>query len=41
VVFGRVLNSESLLVVRKLEAVPVGAGSRPKYDVAVAECGEM
>lgn len=41
VVFGRVLDAESMLVVRKIENIPVGAASRPRVDVAVAECGEM
>lgn len=43
VVFGRLLNAESLLVVRKMEAIPTsGAPSnRPKIDIAIAECGEM
>jgi peptidyl-prolyl isomerase H (cyclophilin H) len=42
VVFGRVLDAESLLVVRKIEAVPVaGPSNRPRLDVVVAECGEL
>jgi peptidyl-prolyl isomerase H (cyclophilin H) len=42
VVFGRVMDSESMLVVRKIEAVPVASGSnRPRLDVVIAECGEL
>ena len=41
VVFGRVLDAASLLVVRKIEAVPVGAGGKPVLDVEVTECGEL
>eukprot|EP00743_Colponemidia_sp_Colp-15_P003395 GILK01003669.1.p1 GENE.GILK01003669.1~~GILK01003669.1.p1 ORF type:complete len:181 (-),score=17.67 GILK01003669.1:19-561(-) len=41
VVFGKVLDASSLLVVRKIENVPVGAGSRPKLAVVISECGEM
>jgi len=42
VVFGRCLDADSLLVVRKLERLPVAAGSgRPTVDVVVAECGEL
>ncbi len=40
-VFGRVLDAASLLVLRKVEAVPVGAGNKPALDVVVAECGEL
>ncbi len=42
VVFGRVLDGASMLVVRKVEAVPTsGPGNKPRYDVAISECGEM
>jgi cyclophilin family peptidyl-prolyl cis-trans isomerase len=41
VVFGRVLDAASLLVVRKVEHVPAAAGNRPRVDIAIAECGEM
>jgi cyclophilin family peptidyl-prolyl cis-trans isomerase len=41
VVLGRVLDAASMLVVRKIEAVPVAAGNKPKLDVIVAECGEL
>lgn len=42
VIFGRVLDSESMLVVRKVENVPATGGSnKPTLDVVVDECGEM
>lgn len=42
VVFGRVLDPASMLVVRKIENLPVsGASGKPTIDVVVAECGEM
>jgi len=40
VVFGKVIG-ESLLVVRKIENVPVGPNNRPKVPVVVAQCGEL
>ena len=41
-VFGRVLDAESMLTVRKCEAVPVGAvGNRPRMPVRVVQCGEL
>ena len=39
VVFGKVVDG--LLVVRKIENIPVGANSRPKLPVVVTQCGEM
>lgn len=42
VVFGQVLDSDSLLVVRKIENVTVdGGSSRPKIAVTITECGEL
>lgn len=41
VVFGKVLDEESLLVVRKIENVPTGANNRPKLDVTIEQCGEL
>ncbi|CDW73436.1 peptidyl-prolyl cis-trans isomerase h [Stylonychia lemnae] len=41
VVFGRVVDSASMLTVRKIENVSVGASNKPKYDVIVTECGEL
>ncbi|XP_002128619.2 uncharacterized protein LOC100182981 [Ciona intestinalis] len=40
VVFGKVLG-ESLLVVRKIENVPVGPNNRPKLPVVITQCGEL
>uniref|UniRef100_H2YXR0 Peptidyl-prolyl cis-trans isomerase n=1 Tax=Ciona savignyi TaxID=51511 RepID=H2YXR0_CIOSA len=40
VVFGKVLG-ESLLVVRKIENVTVGANNKPRLPVVVSECGEL
>lgn len=42
VVFGRLLNAESLLVARKIEAIPThGPSNRPSVDIVIAQCGEM
>ena len=41
VVFGRVLDQESMLLVRKIENVPTGANNTPKVAVIVSECGEL
>eukprot|EP01054_Gregarina_sp_Poly1_P008511 Gregarina_sp_Poly_1__8510@NODE_501_length_7881_cov_160_335552_g401_i0_p4_GENE_NODE_501_length_7881_cov_160_335552_g401_i0NODE_501_length_7881_cov_160_335552_g401_i0_p4_ORF_typecomplete_len194_score24_45Pro_isomerase/PF00160_21/1_2e54_NODE_501_length_7881_cov_160_335552_g401_i033793960 len=43
VVFGQVLNDESMLVVRKIEYTPVqpGAGEKPKLPIVITQCGEM
>lgn len=41
-VFGRVLDADGMLIVRKVEAVPVDPKtSAPKLEVAIDECGEM
>lgn len=40
VVFGKVIE-DGLLVVRRIENVPVGANNRPKLPIVVAQCGEM
>jgi hypothetical protein len=39
--FGRLLDAESLLTMRKIEATPTGPQNRPRLDVLVAECGEL
>ncbi|KAH8927167.1 peptidyl-prolyl cis-trans isomerase H [Atractiella rhizophila] len=39
VIFGRVI--EGMLVIRKIENVPIGVNNRPKLAVKVTECGEM
>lgn len=41
VVFGKVLDDESMLVVRKIENVPVGQGDKPKLTVTIDQCGEL
>jgi peptidyl-prolyl isomerase H (cyclophilin H) len=41
VVFGKVVDDESLLVVRKIENVPVGTSNNPKLDIEIAQCGEL
>merc|ERR1712098_858493 len=41
VVFGKVLDSGSMLVVRKVENVAVGTGSKPRLPVVITECGEL
>jgi peptidyl-prolyl isomerase H (cyclophilin H) len=41
VVFGKILDPASLLVVRKIESVPVGPQSKPKLSITVTECGEL
>lgn len=40
-VFGRVLDAESLFVVHKIENLPCDANNQPKLDVTVTECGEL
>ncbi|CAF4295989.1 unnamed protein product [Adineta steineri] len=39
VVFGRVI--EGMLVVRKIENVPVALNNKPKIPVIISQCGEM
>ena len=41
VVFGKVIDEDSLLVVRKIENIPVAAANKPKIPVTVDECGEL
>jgi len=40
VVFGKVLDADSMLTVRKCEAVPV-QGSKPQVPLRILECGEL
>jgi peptidyl-prolyl isomerase H (cyclophilin H) len=40
VVFGQVLDAESMLTVRKCEAAPVD-NSKPRIPIRVIECGEL
>ena len=39
VAFGKVMDG--MLVLRKIENVPVGANNRPKFPVLIDQCGEM
>lgn len=39
VVFGRVIDG--LLVMRKIENVPVGPNNKPKIPISISQCGEM
>ena len=41
VVFGKLLDEDSLFLLRKIENLSVGANSRPKLAVVVEECGEL
>jgi peptidyl-prolyl isomerase H (cyclophilin H) len=40
VVFGKVLDADSMLTVRKIENVPVN-GTEPRIPVRIVECGEL
>jgi len=41
VVFGKVIDEESLLVVRKIENVSTGQANKPKLPVIIEQCGEL
>ncbi len=41
VVFGKLLDDDSMLVMRKMENVPVGQGNKPKLPVTIEQCGEL
>ena len=41
VVFGKCLDEESLLVLRKIENVPSGTANKPKLPVVITESGEL
>ena len=41
VVFGRVVDSESMLTVRKIENVTVGGNAKPLIPIVITECGEL
>ena len=40
VVFGKLLDPESLLTVRKIENAPV-SGTEPRIPIRIVECGEL
>lgn len=39
-VFGKVLDAESMLTVRKIENAPV-SGTEPRIPIKIVECGEL
>jgi peptidyl-prolyl isomerase H (cyclophilin H) len=41
VVCGRVVDSQSMLTVRKIENVSVGSSSKPQLPVIITQCGEF
>ena len=41
VVFGRILDKESMLVIRKCENVPTGALDKPTIPIVIEQCGEL
>ena len=41
VVFGKIIDEESLMVMRKIENIPVGVGNKPKLPVIIEQCGEL
>ena len=41
VVFGQVLNQESMDIVRRIENSPVGPQGKPKMSIHVSQCGEL
>ena len=42
VVFGQVLGDESMMTVRKCEAVPTkGNANQPRYPIRIVQCGEL
>ncbi|KAK1936441.1 putative peptidyl-prolyl cis-trans isomerase [Babesia divergens] len=41
VVFGCLIDDDSILVLRKMENVTVGDGYRPKIPMTIAQCGQL
>lgn len=39
VVFGRVIDG--MLIVRKIENVPIGSNNKPKLPITITQCGQM
>lgn len=39
VVFGRVIDG--LLIVRKIENVPIGSNNKPRLPISISQCGQM
>ena len=41
VVFGKVIDAPSMMVVHKIENVAADSNSKPKLPVVVSQCGEL
>lgn len=42
VVFGKLLDEESLLLLRKIENIPtIAVTNKPKLEVVITQCGEL
>ena len=41
VVFGKVLDASSMMVVHKIEHVSTNADSKPALPIIIAQCGEL
>lgn len=41
VVFGQVLDAESMLAIRRIENLSTAAGNVPRLEVLISECGEL
>lgn len=41
VVFGKIIDEDSLLVLRKIENIPTASGNKPKLPVVIEQCGEL
>jgi len=41
VVFGKLIDEDSLFLLRKIENLSVGANSKPKLPVIIDQCGEL
>lgn len=40
VVFGKVIDKNSLNLIKTIESQPTGANNRPKAPIIISECGE-
>lgn len=41
VVFGKILDKESMLTIKKCENVPTGQADKPKLPIVIDQCGEL
>jgi len=41
VIFGKVLDASSMMVVHKIENIPLGPDSKPSLPVLISQCGEL